>query len=573
MNHEEIAAGLVEMGYDATLHDSDFQLQIRSEVGGRELRLLHKFPKIVLRLPEFFLAMAPDFGQLAHVSVAPGKTVGSICVNDVDSVSVNSEVPTLAYEASLRRHLDLLERAVTDPEWNRAELLREFHSNWAILCARSETIDSQLYCAADVGGPHGIQIKRPDPKSTSAFGKFHTGLDQQLSTNKAFKAVRDRLNWDKRQTVGKSCFLELDDLIPAPIDPLDLPSWYEEALSKLSPSSGLEISRFGRSPSKEYWLVFVSDTVSGNTWFAIRFRSEIKGKLPMTAKACANWQVEPIHVRAMTREALMPRSGASEALVEKSALLVGCGAVGNEIAHRLASSGIGHLRIQDPDRFDIDNLYRHSLALHDVGFHKCLAVAMDLELGYPWIQVDCSDARLEALAAKDGLNDYDLIIVAIGSPTVERYFHKAVRKAQISTPILNTWVEAFGVGGHATIEIPGTKGCLSCAYVDAESLNPGLASNLNFLEANQDLTVTNAGCGNQFLPYSGIAASYTATMAADLAVQYFHGALLSSSRISWKGNGQPAEDLGFTLSHRYQKFGGSLTVQSLYNEACAVCVD
>ena len=115
MNHAQIASYLTDNGYDATLYNDDTHLQVQCEVGGRSLRLLHKFPNTVLWLPEFRLADAPDFGALAHVTVAPGKPVGSICVHDVESISVNSEVPTLAYEASLQRHIALLKRAITDP--------------------------------------------------------------------------------------------------------------------------------------------------------------------------------------------------------------------------------------------------------------------------------------------------------------------------------------------------------------------------------------------------------------------------------------------------------------------------
>ena len=179
--------------------------------------------------------------------------------------------------------------------------------------------------------------------------------------------------------------------------------------------------------------------------------------------------------------------------------------------------------------------------------------------------------RLETFSDPEELERFDLIIVAFGSPTLERVFHDFVTRNGVKTPVINTWVEAYGVGGHATLDMPNSKGCLRCAYVDPDSLARGLSSNLNFLEPNQDLTISHAGCGNQFLPYSGIAASYTATMAADLATQYLQGKMDRSSKVSWKGSAEEANRNGFKVTHRYRHFVKPLEILPLYNSECDVC--
>ena len=245
--------------------------------------------------------------------------------------------------------------------------------------------------------------------------------------------------------------------------------------------------------------------------------------------------------------------------------------MGSEIAHRIASTGVGKITISDPDFFDEDNLYRHTLSVPNIGLYKSYCVAIDLRRKFPWIDADGIYQRLEDFVDIDALDRFDVIVVAIGSPTVERAFHDfAVRKG-VTAPIINTWVEAHGVGGHATLDIPASKGCLRCAYVNPVDLSRGLASNLNFLAPNQDITVTHGGCGQQYLPYSGIAAGYTATMAADLAARYLEGSVSESSKISWLGDAETAQAQGFTMTHRYQHFSKPLKVLQLYNKECDVC--
>ncbi|WP_318351667.1 hypothetical protein [Klebsiella pneumoniae] len=41
---------------------------------------------------------------------------------------------------------------------------------------------------------------------------------------------------------------------------------------------------------------------------------------------------------------------------------------------------------------------------------------------------------------------YDLIIIAIGAPTQERLFHDYLIKEKINVPVINTWVEGYGIG-------------------------------------------------------------------------------------------------------------------------------
>ncbi|UOH74192.1 hypothetical protein MOW08_10115 [Acinetobacter schindleri] len=84
--------------------------------------------------------------------------VASICVNVPDSVSINYEVPELAFEESLKRHIALLEQCLSDPKWNEKELLREFLAGWYQI---REQEYANFLCLSDVGDFELIDVFPP----------------------------------------------------------------------------------------------------------------------------------------------------------------------------------------------------------------------------------------------------------------------------------------------------------------------------------------------------------------------------------------------------------------------------
>ena len=189
--------------------------------------------------------------------------------------------------------------------------------------------------------------------------------------------------------------------------------------------------------------------------------------------------------------------------------------------------------------------------MKDIGRFKTEALAEEIDGKHPWADVTPSRKSLEDLCDSAVLQTFDLVIIAIGSPNVERVFAEFCRQEAIDVPVINCWLEGYGIGGHAIIAVPGTKGCWHCAYVDPKTLTRGLASNLNFLEPDQVVMRNHGGCGTQFLPYNGIAAGYTAAIAADLAVRFLEGQVTNSSKVSgkertWRFSGLPLRFPGDT---------------------------
>ena len=568
MNHERIRSCLVAAGYDAELTDGSSTLTLGFKVGERRISLVHELPNELLRVPKFLLADGYT-GKLAHVGVDRNGGPGEVCIADVGSTAVNTEHPELVYVETVREHVALLTRLIENPDYNRDEQLREFGAHWEILCRTEHGGFNELFVAWDGQEAEGLQVKRSRATSGSDLRKTHIALPNAQQP----ESVCGTAEWESRQIFGKALGVPLSGVEPAPATRGELLSWYFSAIDHVVPAGRHEWKRLQKKSSRNFWLVFSAPIPGGETMFAIHWRSRSLGPLPSSeaeAKA-GRWTAVPYRVRSLSRRSLVPRGGGSLDLGRKSVLLVGCGSVGSELALRLTSAGIGQLTVSDPEIFSEENLYRHVLTVKDIGRFKTEALAREVALRHPWAEVTPLQKQLEELRDPAVLQRFDLVVIAIGSPTVERVFAEYCCQEALDVAVINCWLEGYGIGGHAILVMPGTKGCWHCAYVEPKKLTRGLTSNLNFLKPGQDAMRNHGGCGTQFLPYSGIAAGCTATMAADLVVRFLAGEVATSSKVSWKGGDAEAMLASLEVMRRYRHFGESLRILPLHDENCDLC--
>jgi hypothetical protein len=546
-------------------------ISVKLTISGKPIELIHLLTDEITGLPVFSLTSPNDNGQLAHVSIFDfnGLDFGYICVNDRDSVSVNFSMPLLAIEESLRRHVDILTKGITDPEWNRHELLREFSSNWLGVC---DLKNKKMLLTSANGKLEEIDVLRSLPNSKHGVNSYHLAQTQDSDVS-AIASLHWNSNTSKRTLAGKAIIIPLIAVEPAPLKKEELKSWYLNALISVKPENKKLLNQqYGRWSSREYWIIFNVDVPSGKTWFCLHFQAEKKHSLPLTTEQMEHWKITAIPLRLFNKENVLPRGGANMGLSYRRVALIGAGSVGGEIAHKLSSAGIQNLDIFDPDYYSIDNLYRHILPEEFLDLPKGLALGWQLQRQFLWSKAQGSSRKLLSLRNRQELMSYDLIIVAIGSPTHERLFKEYLIENDVDVPVINTWLEGFGVGGHATLDIPARKGCLLCAYVCQETLARGLNSNLNFIEANQNVTINLAGCGEQFTSYGAISSAQTAIMASNLAIKFLEEKITTSSKVSWKGSDFDANDSNIQLTHRYYQFSESLQIKPLHDEDCDACM-
>lgn len=545
-------------------------LRVRWPIGEHTVELLFLLAEPICSMPSFLLVDPDKYGTLAHVSVEifGNLSFGSICVNDTDSVSVNFSSPELAVEESLKRHTNLLEKAILDKQWNKSELLREFYSCWLRVCGSERPL---IFSCSEPS------LQRLDVYSPIADAKFgissHYLVEPADDNLSAVHDLRYSSKNSKRAIAGKALVVPISNLQPAPATSHELFDWYINTIEEL-PAETLNSVRqkFGNWRENTYWVIFTAITNGlERTWFAIKLSCGSKKCLPTTRNKLGNWSINALPVRSFNQENVVRRGGGNPNLKSKRLALFGAGSVGSEIAHKLSAAGINDLTIFDDDIYSIDNLHRHILPERFVGNGKSPALAFHLHHQFPWSKATWSTKKLLEAPSEYQLTQYDLIVIAIGSPTHELLFKQFLIDNKIDVPVLYCWLEGFGVGGHAVLDIPDSKGCILCAYICLESGKRGLNSNLNFLEKDQIIAQNIAGCGLQFINYGAVCSAQTAIMASELAIKYLEGKVTDSCKVSWKGSDEDAIENGVRLTHRYLQFTRSLVKLPLFDEECDVC--
>lgn len=186
-------------------------------------------------------------------------------------------------------------------------------------------------------------------------------------------------------------------------------------------------------------------------------------------------------------------------------LLLGCGSVGGSMAFALARAGIGALTLIDHDILTPENTYRHVLGKPHWGKRKAIAMQQTLPVQLPFIGVRAIPATIEAALDQGliALNDFDLVVSALGNPTSELALNERARR-NAGPPIIYTWLEPLGIGGHAVLSGHGGEpGCFMCLYTRSDDTDGPLHNRAAFGKADQTYGRSLAGCSNLYTPYWG----------------------------------------------------------------------
>jgi adenylyltransferase/sulfurtransferase len=156
-----------------------------------------------------------------------------------------------------------------------------------------------------------------------------------------------------------------------------------------------------------------------------------------------------------------------EKLLQASAVLVGCGALGTVVANQLVRAGIGRLRIIDRDFFEPSNLQRQTL-FEEADARDALPKAVAAERRLRAIN---SDVAIEGIVADltpknaaDFLSGFPIILD--GTDNFETRF--LVNDAAISLGIPWIYAAAVGSSGVTMTIRPGHTACLACLVESGE---------------------------------------------------------------------------------------------------------
>lgn len=506
-----------------------------------------------LRLPAVWTL--PPTSPLAHVSYS-----GSICIDDGQGLSLDPERPAEIVAYAVLKAYDLLESSASDAAADYAEFFNELEGYWLHLPC---SLRSRAYFEID------------------GNSRMLTGfLDSKTSVSKWHFMERDaELPWeikDAKLARHRALYVHVEALGLPPVKPDKLTSAFiEEVYQRLSPDQlalwDQLVGPSKNSPKRLALLVSVPRPAGGYSLVGIAFGA-LKGVIDKSVP------VTPLVIRRHTVNYMRERGGASLELRDKHVAILGAGAVGCVVIDTLAASGVGMLTIVDNDEYSEDNVFRHLLQPLYIDIPKPLGLKLALERRYPGVNIApvCTTAQ-EWLKTAD-FSKYDGIIIAFGSPSVERSFSRWFKKWQLELPVVFTWLEALDLGGHSVLMWGKGEGCLDCVYRDDEG-QPSQVSRTSFMEPSQPVTRNLTGCAGAFVPFGPLQARRTGLLAAEhiLSAMTMVAAgvvVREPSYRFWVGEGSVATQHGLHTTPWFQAARTTLpddATRQVFGRACKHC--
>ena len=556
---------------------ADGALVGEATVEGREVRVkIELGAQFPLTLPQLLLFPWDALGHVPHVDPVDGDSGGGlICYQAAEGIVLDRRRPSdLAIEA-LARGLDLLADGISGR--NQADFADEWEAHWT----RS-------------GGDTVLCVVNP-PERVAELAlvtrRRRTGNKPEEIRYLAGRAS-DLEDYDKTligdsPPMRRALYVPLAaETSPSPPSPFG-PFWTSGEVCAFMESNlpGGRLSHVKkrarrirkRHPERDHeFVVFSLPRPSGGaTLFGVEFLG-VRGEHPLFGGSCS--KVRPVQIRRQDRAYLVPRGGGDDELGRKRALVVGCGAVGGHIAVQLARAGILSLTLVDPDVLREENVYRHVLGKTYCAFQKVIALKVHLERELPYTNVDpVGENILDAIrSGRIVLSSYDLVIIALGSPTTELDLNERIWSAEGGPPTVFTWVEPYGIGGHALLVRPGKRGCFECLYTPPSASAAPLANRAAFAAPpppGMAYGKALSGCGSLFTPYGSADALQTALLAVRLAVRALTKREHGTPLLSWQGEPTAFEEAGFSVTARHRRSTAELEEQraAYISPRCPVC--
>lgn len=163
-------------------------------------------------------------------------------------------------------------------------------------------------------------------------------------------------------------------------------------------------------------------------------------------------------------------------IAQASVLLIGVGGIGCAAASYLASSGVGHLVLNDFDHVDETNLGRQILfGPEDVGKPKAVVAAAKLASINPDVRFSIIDERLDAAGMAAAVDNVDVVLDGCDNFATRFLVNDACVAA--STCLVSG--SAIRLEGQLAVFGPdySTSPCYRCLYEDADETLENCAGN------------------------------------------------------------------------------------------------
>jgi molybdopterin/thiamine biosynthesis adenylyltransferase len=193
-------------------------------------------------------------------------------------------------------------------------------------------------------------------------------------------------------------------------------------------------------------------------------------------------------------------------------MIIGAGALGNEVAKNLALTGIGNLLIIDFDKVELSNLSRTVLfSEEDIGSYKAKTLAQACKRLYPSMNASFIIGDIMDDIGLGFYREADLIIGCLDN--IAARSHASTNAILAGTPYLDTGV--WGYGGELKWFFPENSACFDCSLSEKDKNDISLRySCTGFKSANNENT-------NIMIPTTLAPAAIIGGVAAQEICHYF----------------------------------------------------
>lgn len=324
-------------------------------------------------------------------------------------------------------------------------------------------------------------------------------------------------------------------------------------------------------PRNEHYIILSLPQPNGNfAFFGIKLCSINNAEHPFLDNK-NKVTIKPLTLTRLDKAYMLTRGGNGINFQDKKVLVIGAGSVGSYICDELIKSSIIKLDLVDNDQLGIENCYRHLCGRRGVGTKKVIAIKTFLENTYPYCQIESYPNLIENLIQKNKIDfkNYGAVVIATGNATINTYLMKLIIHAKIKIPVIFSWLDPYGIGGHCLVTNISDKGCYQCLYNNSTSNKASFASD----QQPRTFLKSISGCGSVYSPYSSMDARETAILTVRKIMDIFKGEEKENAIYSWKGDSKQFQEEGYLLSNRYLQNDAELKEKKtlFYDPNCSYC--
>lgn len=532
---------------------ADAKVYLNGAVVQLHIGLDRNFPN---SLPIIMIVPGSVSGFIPHI-----ESDGFVCYAEKGNSVINSSVPEKVLVEAIDKAKAVLANGISGN--NKLDFIDEFDAYWRAYQSASQIKSfinpteeaRKIVVARSVDKTDGIDI---------AYLSDNDTVPKEFGIESKTRALENGIY----VPLQRGAYIDLFSKTT-----LTVKDFRKAVADNVSPLTRKRLKQLSHKYKRDEVVVFRLPRPSvGEVLFGVLF-SGVHGGHPLNDQGKVE-KIIPLAMDRMDKSYLLPRGGASSFLQNKNVALVGCGAVGGHIAFELVQSGILNLTLVDSDVMKPENIFRHVLGKEYLGKPKAHALKSTLESRFPYIKIRSFAITIEEAISKSllELNKFDLIVMATGDDNLSLRFNEEILFQRIKTPVLYSWLEPHGIGGHVLITNLERKGCFHCLFTSLEDGNE-FSNRASFVAPGQTFTKDISGCANRFTPFSSLDASNTAALTVRTAFKILTGIIRNNGLLSWKGEADEFVDQGFQVSDRYRNLEVPVDGKgvNVYSPFCPIC--